>query len=126
MKVGANARIFMIIGLGFLAGLSAIALPQVMSGFQNASPIGLKTATNSTDGTTSYGPAATGSTTTIGPANATRTNQLPEAIGLTISAFSVLVSVLVIPALTLAFLTSTWAGRRRRTGFKDTSEKAVS
>lgn len=123
MRMGARTRFVLMISLGFLVGFSFIAAPGVLTRFQGSSSQAPKTSTNSTGGTTTvWNPSATGSVTALSPSNVTRNQPTPSETGLTVNAFFILVSLLVIPALVISTLTSTWAARRRKARSYDESE----
>ncbi len=119
MKLGARTRLTLVVMLGVITGLGFIALPGILAVPSQSSPSTRTTGTNSTSGTTTtaFNPNAT-----VQLANSTKT-QTPTETTITPGALPFLVSLIILPALTLSLLTSTLVSRRTRKGLEKASEK---
>ncbi|OLC64195.1 hypothetical protein AUH73_00570 [archaeon 13_1_40CM_4_53_4] len=117
MKLGARTRLTLVVMLGVITGLGFIALPGILAVPSQSSPSTRTTGTNSTSGTTTaFNPNAT-----VQLANSTKT-QTPTETTITPGALPFLVSLIIVPALTLSLLTSTLVSRRTRKGLEKASE----
>jgi len=116
LKLGARTRLALVVMLGVVVGLGFITIPRIVATPSHSLSATTTTGTNSTSGTTSaYNPG------TLKLSNSTR-SQMPTETTINLTALSVLLSLIVVPALTLSLLTSTFVSRRARKGMEMISE----
>ena len=116
LKLGARTRLALVVMLGVVVGLGFITIPRIVATPSHSLSATTTTGTTSTSGTTSaYNPG------TLELSNSTR-SQMPTETTINLTALSVLLSLIVVPALTLSLLTSTFVSRRARKGMEMISE----
>lgn len=131
MKIGARARLTLVVMIGVIAGLGFISLPSILavpSAPSTPSPT-TRSGTNSTSGTTtSFGGSMTTQNATIMRVQLTNGTKtlVPAPTTITPDALTALVTLIVVPALAFSWVAAVLVSSRARKVLGDTSEEESS
>ena len=118
MKVGARARLILVVMIGVMAGVGFISLPSILAvptAPSTTSPT-IRSGTNSTGGTSLYGGSATTQNTNITKiqlSNSTK-SRVPVLTTITPDGLSVVISLIVAPALAVSWVATVLVSSRAR------------
>gem|GEM_PF-6018140 len=126
MKVGARTRMTLVVMLGVVAGFGFISLPSILAVPSPTSPTTTTGSNSTTTNPSAYNGhgtiwAANSTTTTLSITNATKTRASAQTT-ITPDAVSVLISLIVVPALGLSWVATVLVSSRARKDLAKVSE----